>query len=147
MKKLLWIIFFALFSVSYALDFATELSSRSGGAISPEVVSALIGYLAGGIVWVITAIAKRAGRTSGVTTVMVSAGLSALGVGVGGYLWGLYGTGWDGALNAALAAVSALVTANGKYIANAQAAEKAIKEQVTGDPKAAPPASSPLGPQ
>ena len=114
-------------SGSAPIDFASEMSRRTGGTLSIEAISFVIGWLAGGIVWALTAIAKAMGKTCGITTVMVSAAISSLGVGVGGYYWGLYGEGTQGIMNAVFATVTAMIAAQGKYTANRQANAKEIK--------------------
>jgi hypothetical protein len=90
-----------------------------------EGVALLVGLIASGIVYVLTALAKHFGKTSGITTVTVSAVLSALIAGGLGYSQGLYGHGTAALLPALLAAVTAFVGANGQYIGKVQAAQKA----------------------
>lgn len=110
-----------------------------------ETLSAVVGWLAGSVVYHLTALAKHYGKTTGVNTVVVSNIINALIVGVGGYMIGLYGQGTTAILNALLACVLAFVKASGAYRGRVQAGQDAIK---TEEPiKVTPAPRPPIGPQ
>lgn len=90
------------------------------------LVPVLIGLLSSLLVAPLTAIAKKMGCTTGITTVSISAGLSALIAGIAGYATGLYGHGWAGVLAALGATVTAFLKANGDYLTRVNANRKAI---------------------
>lgn len=97
------------------------------------VVPVAIGVLASYLVAPLTALYKKLGKSEGITTVTISAALSALIAGVAGYATGLYGTGSHAVFAAIGASLTAFLKANGDYQSRVNANKKAITEAAPTD--------------
>lgn len=133
MKRLLPLFALLFFGLAFAqvTDIGSELETRYG--LPAGLFSTVIGLLSAWLIIPLTALAKKLGRTTGPTTVTVSAFFSALLVGVGGWVLGLYGTGTASYGAACWAALLAFLKANGDYLTKVQAQAAALKA-VTGQP-------------
>lgn len=104
-----------------------DISNPQGWYVSPDMVMAAGVMLAGYVVNLLTAIGKAAWLTTGNRTVILSVVIAAVVAGVGGYLSLGYlsdMSGLSGAIRAAIMTVIAALLANGKYLADKQAAAK-----------------------
>ena len=106
------------------------------------IITTVIGFVAGWLTEALTAIAKKAGRTSGVTTVTVSAVLSLL-VSLGFTVAGVLNGGEANLPQALVIALIAFVKSNGGYLLRKQANASANREAA---PIAAQPAPAPQQP-
>ena len=109
------------------------------------IITTVIGFVAGWLTEALTAIAKKAGRTSGVTTVTVSAVLSLL-VSLGFAIVAAVNGGEVNIGQAIIIAVIAFVRSNGAYLLRKQANASANREAPAAVPVPVPASPSPVTP-
>lgn len=102
-----------------------DVAARAG--LPVEGITALVVLIAPYLVSPLAAVWKRWRRTTGPDTRLVIKVLTALIVGVGGFLLGLYGYDLRGLLNAALAALGAYLKTTGDYERDVNVRAKAAR--------------------
>jgi hypothetical protein len=102
-----------------------DVAARAG--VSPEFISLVVVYLAPKLVSPLAAVWKRWMGTTGPDTRTIIKWMTALIVGLGGFLLGLYGYDLRGVLNALVAGVVTYFKTVGDYQRDVNVQAKAIK--------------------
>ena len=113
-----------------------DVAARAG--LPVEGITALVVLIAPYLVSPLAAVWKRWRKTTGPDTRLVIKWLTALIVGLGGFLLGLYGYDLRGLLNAALAALGAYLKTTGDYERDVNVRAKAARVSAPDVPASQP---------